>query len=148
MTEKPALPIFNEVFGDLLRPAPQPAPEPAQTIGEEANAKLKRNLDMALDVHQQAMSATLPDVPVGEKRLMVESAHMTVKAALTTDKTALKARSDNVLERVLLRCLFAAHRRGRTLNEADRERIKNAPRKDLEAALSPRQLAEYDRTEW
>ena len=124
------------------------SPPPPILTSSEAHAKLKRNLDMALDVHQQAMSATLPDVPVGEKRLMVESAHATVKAALATDKTALRARSDNTLERILIRCLFYARRFGRTLSEADRERIRCAPRKDLEAALSPRELAEYDQTEW
>jgi len=112
-------------------------------------AKLKRNLDLALERHEEILSQPIAEeTDVRNKRLVAEVATATVKAAISTDKNALKARQDNILERVLLHCLFHARKFGRTLSEADRERIKNAPRKELEAASSPRQLAEYDRGEF
>jgi hypothetical protein len=150
MTEKPTLPVFNEVFGDLLRPAPQPAPDSefAPSTGEAANAKLKRNLNLALERHKDIMSLDIgPESPVGEKRLVLEAATATVKAALTTDRTALKARSNNTLERVFLRLLFIKLQMGRAVKPEDVTKLKTAPRKELEEALGPL-LADYDRMEW
>ena len=146
MTDKPN--VFREVFDEVLYPAPKPAPESPLVSDSEAHAKLKRNLDMALDVHKQAMSATLPDIPGGDKRLMVESANTTVKAALATDRTALKARSDNILERVLLRVIVVRKYHGREVAPKDVERLRATPRAELEAALGQRWLKEYDRMEF
>jgi hypothetical protein len=149
MTEKRALPVFNEVFGDLLRPASQPAsePEPSSTTGEKTHAKLKRNLDLALDVHKDALSFRL-EGENSDKRFALEAANMTVKAALTTDRTALKARSEKTIERVLLRLLFIKFQGGDKLTAEDERMLRTAPRAEMEAALLPRQLAEYDRMEW
>ena len=115
--------------------------------GSEAHVKLKRNLAVALDVHHDAMTLDLPNVGVGDKRLMVEAANMTVKAALTTDRTALKARSDKTIERVLLRLLFLRKMRGFDLTDDDVKMLRSAPRAELEAALGPK-LADYDKLEW
>jgi hypothetical protein len=144
MTEKPAAPIFNELFGDVLQPAPQPEPDPA-LVSEEAHAKLKRNLSIALDVHKAAMEATLPNIEIGNKRLMVEAANMTVKAALTTDKTSLKARSEKTIERVLLRLLVIRILHGCENRPEDEKKLRSTPRPELEAALGPKLLATYDK---
>ncbi len=78
---------------------------------------------------------------------MVESANTTVKAALATDRTALKARSDNILERVLLRVIVVRKYHGRG-SPKDVERLRATPRAELEAALGQRWLKEYDRMEF
>ena len=85
MTDKPTLAVFSEVFGDSLRPAPQPTPPPAPTLATEGDAhnKLQRNVDLALDVHHKFMT-TEPET-AGDKRLALEAANMSVKAALATD---------------------------------------------------------------
>ena len=132
MPEKPSAPIFNEVFGHVLQPTPKPEPDPA-LVSEEAHAKLKRNLDLALDRHHDFMTAE--QVTAGDKRLALESANITVKAALTTDRTALKAQSDNVIERVFLRMLFYKKVYGRDMTAEDLNRLKTTPRAELEAAL-------------
>jgi hypothetical protein len=134
------LPPDTNLFGE--------AKGPPRVIAVEAHTKLARNLDLALDVHQQAMSASLPDVPQGDKRLMVESAHATVKAALATDRTALRARQENTLEIVLLRVLFARIKRGMWVKPEDAEKLRTAPRAKLETALGARQMIEYDTLEW
>lgn len=94
------------------------------------------------------MDFELPDIPTGDKRLALEAANMTVKAALATDKTALKARQDNTIARVLLRMLFYKKLRGRELGLEDLRQLKTAPRAELEAALGPRALQDYDQLEW
>jgi hypothetical protein len=144
MTEKPSAPIFNEVFADILHSNPKPEPDPT-SVSEEAHAKLRRNLDVALDRHHDFMIAD--QVTAGDKRLALEAANTTVKAALTTDRTALKAKSEKTIARVLLRLLFVRKSRGLELSPEDAKMLKSAPRAEIEAALFPRQLAEYDRME-
>jgi len=147
MTEKPALPVFAEVFSDVLRPAPQPAPP---TTEEEAHTKLKRNLDLALERHGEILSQPITEeTNARDKRLAADVGASTIKAALTTDKTALKARQDNILELVMLRVIFHRKRMGLEIEPKHVELLKNAPRAKIEAALGqgpggPRQLAEYD----
>ena len=51
----------------------------------------------------------------------------TVKAALTTDRTALKARQDRALERVFLRVLFHRKRLGYDLSSREIEPLRSAP---------------------
>ena len=115
----------------------------------EAHAKLKRNLDLALERHEEILSQPIArETDVRDKRLVAEVATATVKAALTTDKTALKARQDNTMARVLLRLLFYRYLRGLPLSPEYVQQLKTAPRKDLEAALAPRELAKYDGLEW
>lgn len=118
-------------------------PEPI--VEGEAHVKLKRNLDLALDRHKEIMADELQGVPHQTQRLIADVATATVKAALATDKTALKARQDNALERVFLRVLFHRKRRGDILDHEETERLRTATRIDLEASLDARQLAEYDR---
>jgi len=144
MTEKPAAPIFNELFGDVLHPAPQPEPDPT-LVSAEAHAKLKRNLGVALDRHHDFMTAD--QVTAGDKRLALEAANNTVKAALATDRTALKAKSEKTIERVLLRLLVIRKMRGFDLTDDDVRMLRSTPRPELEAALGPQLLATYDRME-
>jgi hypothetical protein len=128
-----------------------PAPPPGTTLASEGEAheQLKLNLKQALNLQKQIMGFDLsPDLTASDKRLAADAANATVKAALTTDRTALKARQDNTLERVFLRVLFHARVMGRELSPKDLERLKSAPRAELEAALSPRSLAAYDRMEF
>jgi hypothetical protein len=147
MTEKPN--VFKEVFGDALHPAPKPEPEPDPTlVSEEAHAKLKRNLTKALDRHDALMDLPIdgPAATAGDKRIVLEAANATVKAALTTDRAALKAKSDNILYRVLLRAIFIRLESGRS-NTPDRlNMLRTASRTDLEAALG-KKIADYDRME-
>ena len=112
MTDKPPLTVFSEVFGDTLRPAPQPTPPPAPTLASEGDAhnKLQRNVQLALEVHHKLMSAEPENA--GDKRLALEAANMSVKAALATDRTALKARQENTMELFMLRVLFSRKRLG------------------------------------
>ena len=91
---------------------------------------------------------TAEQVTAGDKRLALEAANITVKAALTTDRTALKARADNTLERVLLRAIVVRRYHGRDVPPERVKQLKATPRAELEAALGPRWLAEYDRMEW
>ena len=122
------------------------SPPPTLAAEGEAHSKLKRNLSKALDVHDKILDADLPpDLPHGDKRLMLEAANATVKAALATDRAVLKARTDNVLELVFLRVLFHRKINGDTLTDQELTRLTTAPRKDIEAALvSPRLIAQYD----
>jgi hypothetical protein len=129
-------------------PAPQPAPEPPRVIPTEAHAKLARNLDTALDVHHAAMSANLPDVPLGDKRLMVESANSTLKASFAVDRSALRARRENSIEVVMLRIYFTKKLKNIPLDPEDELKLRSTPRGKLEAALGERGLAEYDEFEW
>ena len=122
-------------------------PTPTLASDGEAHAQLKRNLAVALEVHRDFMVAERETA--GDKRLALEAANMTVKAALTTDRTALKARQENTLERLFLNCLFQWKRMGRPLKPEESERLRTAPRAEIEAALvSPRQIAEYDAMEF
>lgn len=126
----------------------QPETKGSLTFEGEPHVKLKRNLSLALDVHQQAMKGELPpELPAGEKRLAVESASATVKAALATDRTALKARSEKLMEQVFLRLLFYKKLFGKEMTDADVKALRTAPRADLEAALGP-QMAKYDNLNW
>ena len=122
------------------------APTPILTSETEAHAKLKRNLAKALDRHNELLD--LPLETAGDKRIVHDAATATIKAALATDKTALKARQDNTMARVLLRLLFYRRYRGLPLSDEHLAQLRNAPRKDLEAAMSARELAMYDRLEW
>ena len=142
MPEKPSAPIFNEVFGHILQPTSKPEPDPT-LVSEEAHAKLKRNLDLALDRHHDFMTAD--QVTAGDKRLALESANMTVKAALTTDRTALKAKSEKTIERLLLRLLVIRILHGRENRPEDEKKLRSTPRPELEAALGPKLLATYDK---
>ena len=123
-------------------------PEPPVVAESAAHEQLKANLDLALGVHRRAMSAELPNIPTADKRLMVESAHVTVRAALQTDSNALRARENNVLELVLWRVVFERIRRGLPVKDEDRERLRNAPRSRLEQAFSPRQMLQFDKMKW
>jgi len=140
-----------DIFDEEPPAAPLPAdePEPPRAVAAEAHAKLKRNLDLALERHEEILSQPIAEeTDVRNKRLVAEVATATVKAALTTDRTALKARQDNTLEIVMLRVLFHRKRMGLELEPKYVERLKNAPRAQLETALGPRQMAQYDQLEW
>jgi hypothetical protein len=135
--------------GPPAAPLPADQPEPPRAVAGEAHAKLKRNLDLALERHEEILSQPIrEETDVRNKRLVAEVATATVKAALTTDRTALKARQDKTLEILFLRVLFVAKSMGKELSARDLEKLKTAPRAELEAALSPRFLAEYDRMEF
>lgn len=123
-------------------------PSPTLAIEGEAHEKLKRNLHLALDLHGDIMEGAQVAENASDRRLMAEVATATVKAALATDRTALKARRDNTLERLVLRVLFHRKRLGYDMAPRDLEELKNAPRVELEAALSPRWMAEYDQMEF
>jgi hypothetical protein len=120
---------------------------PPLTSDAEAHTKLKRNLAVALDVHNEIMTFRL-DAPPADKRLALEAANATVKAALATDRAALKARQDNALERVFLRLLYYRKVMGKELKPQDVKQLQTAPRKELEAALGQRELETYDHMEW
>lgn len=125
-------------------------PERRETLtseGSEAHTLLKRNLTLALGVHRDAMTGQL-EGEGGDKRLALEAANTTVKAALVTDRTALKARADNVIERVLLRAIVVRRYHGRDNSPERVKQLKSTPRAELEAALGPRWLAVYDKFEW
>ena len=82
-------------------------------MAAEAHAKLKRNLDLALQRHEERLSQPLAEeTDLRNKRLVAEVANTTVEAALATDRNALKARQQNTIEIVMLRVLFARIRRG------------------------------------
>jgi hypothetical protein len=134
---------------DAGEPAAQPTynePEPPRVAATEAHTKLKRNLDLALERHEEILSRPIAEESdVRSKRLVAEVATATVKAALTTDRAALKARSDNITDRTLLRLLFIRYQMGLPVRPDHLERLWTAPRAEIEAALWPKQLVEYDR---
>lgn len=139
-----------DIFDAEPPAAPLPAgePEPPHAVAAEAHAKLKRNLDLALERHEEILSQPIAEeTDVRNKRLVAEVATATVKAALTTDRTALKARSDRTIERVLLRLLFYRKLHGYPNSPQDMEMLRTAPRAELEAALG-KKIAEYDRMEF
>ena len=124
-------------------------PEPPRTVAAEAHAKLTRNLDLALERHGEILSQPIAEeTDVRNKRLVAEVATATVKAALTTDRTALKARSDKTIERVLLRAIVVRRYHGREVAPEYVKQLKATPRAELEAALGQRWLVEYDRMEF
>lgn len=147
MPDKPSAPIFNELFGDVLRPAPQAEPPPL--VAQESHAKLARNLSKALDRHNELMDLDIgPDAPANNKRVVLDAASTTIKAATTVDRTALKARSENVHEITMLRIWFAGVKLGRDLKPEDYEKLRTAPRAKVEAAIGARQMAKYDAINW
>lgn len=111
----------------------------------EPHAKLKRNLVKALDRQDELLDSDTSTI--GGRMVVAGVAATVVRAALTTDKTALKARSDNTLERVLLRLVFYRKLLGRETSPDELKRLREAPRAEIEAALGPR-IADYDRMEW
>lgn len=123
-----------------------PPPKPVLTSDGDAHNKLQRNVQVALDIHHQLMLAE-PET-AGDKRLALEAANMSVKAALATDRTALKARQENTIEIVMLRVLFARISRGMWVKPEDAEKLRTAPRAKLEIALGARSLAEFDELKW
>ncbi len=82
-------------FREDARPnAYAPAPYAPTGSGDEPTtpaAKLQRNLFLALDLLEQIMMGKALDRNVRDKRLAVEAAAATIKAAIATDKNALKA---------------------------------------------------------
>jgi hypothetical protein len=136
--------VFDAKPTAALSPANEP--EPSRAVATEAHAKLKRNLDLALERHEEILSQPIAgEIDVRKKRLVAEVATATIKASVTTDRTALKARSDNIIARVLLRAIFTRLVAGLPTREEDLARLKGASRKEIEASLFPRQLEEYDR---
>lgn len=135
--------------GPPASPRPADEPEPPCAVAAEAHAKLKQNLDLALERHGEILSQPIAEeTDVRSKRLVAEVATATVKAALTTDRTALKARADNTIERLLLRAIVVRRYHGRDVPPERVKQLKSTPRAELEAALGPRWLAEYDRMEF
>ena len=125
-----------------------PASKATLAFEGEPHTKLKRNLSKALDRQDELLDLDIgEDAPIGHKRIVADVAGGVVKAALTTDRTALKARSEKVIERVLLRLLFIRKMRGYDLNAEDVKQLRTAPRAELEAALGPK-IADYDRMTW
>jgi hypothetical protein len=130
-------------------PFDRPQPELPRFVESEAHELLKENLTLALGVHRQAMTGKLPaNLPIGEKRLAVESAHTTVKAALQTDRAALRARQENTMEIAMIRIWFAGVTLGEKLEPVDLEKLRATPRAKLEAALGQRQMQEFDEIRW
>jgi hypothetical protein len=128
---------------------PADEPEPTRAVATEAHAKLKRNLDLALERHEEILSRPIvEETDVRNKRLVAEVATATVKAALTTDRTALKARQENTMERLFLRYLFVKRRNGASLTLDQVVKLRSTARPELEAALGPKFMAEYDQLEW
>lgn len=125
--------------------ASTPSPPVLATEGDAHN-KLQRNVQLALEVHHKLMSAEPENA--GDKRLALEAANMSVKAALATDRTALKARQENTMELFMLRVLFSRKRLGYDIRTEDEIKLRTAPRVKLESALGARGLAEYDTLKW
>jgi hypothetical protein len=139
--------IFDEEPPAAHLPADEP--EPPRALVAEAHAKLKRNLDLALERYEEILSQPIAEeTDVRNKRLVAEVATATVKAALATDRTALKARQENTIELVMLRVLLARKSRGLWIKPEDEEKPRIAPRAKLETALGARGLAEYDELKW
>ena len=80
-----AFDIFDEVFGDVLRPAaPQPEHERTPDMAVGANEKLSRNLDLALDRQSEILSQPItPQTSPRDKRLSADVAHNIVRAAVS-----------------------------------------------------------------
>jgi len=109
---------------------------------EESHAKLQRNLSLALDLHREILSSGFSEeMPAGRQRIGLEAASQTVKAALTVDRTALKARQDDVFERCFIRMLAMSRA---PLSSELATILKRTPREKLEASLSSEDLAAYD----
>jgi hypothetical protein len=90
--------IFDEVFGDSLRPARQPPSEPTPTIvaAEEASGKLCQNLDLALDRQREILSSPVtPEMPPRDKRLIADVAHQVARTAVSVDEQRLKRKPDD-----------------------------------------------------
>jgi len=91
--------IFAEVFGDILRQeAPQPEHKPTSTmvVVGEANAKLIKNLDMALDRQREILSRPITsETSPRDKRLSADVAHQVVRTAVSVDEQRLKRKPDD-----------------------------------------------------
>jgi hypothetical protein len=100
--------VFDAVFGpsqgEALPSAVPTAEEPPRIVADGPHAKLRRNLDLALDRHAEILAkAITPESDASDKRLVAETATATVKAANSIDRTALAARQDDTLKLVLAR---------------------------------------------
>jgi hypothetical protein len=141
--------IFDAVFRTSKGVEPsvssEPESEPPNAVAGEPHAKLKRNLDLALDRHGEIMSRPITeDTDQKDRRLAAEVATATIKAANSADKNVLRAHKDDVLKRLLLRVLIYRWQRGELLGAQDLGRLRSASRAEIEAALGPRQVAEFD----
>ncbi len=154
--EKPARPSGNETFLTDEQFAARWAVSPktlrnARVAGRLIGfVKIGRSVryrlsDLALERHEEILSQPITEeTDLRNKRLVAEVATATVKAAISTDKTALKACRDNILERVFLRILVHQKLLGEALGPQEMDRLRRASRAEIEAALDPRTLAEFD----
>lgn len=108
----------------------------------EPHEQLKRNLKKALLRQDELLDVSTETV--GGQMVVAGVAATVVKAALTTDRTALKARSDNnSFKRVLLKLLFLKVQRGDALPPDRLKLLTSASREEIEAALGPL-IRDYD----
>jgi hypothetical protein len=86
----PATHPFAEVGRNAYGPAPYVPTESGEDAATPA-AKLRRNLFVALDLLEEILMGKALDHNVRDKRLAIEAAAATIKAAIATDKNMLKA---------------------------------------------------------
>lgn len=121
--------IFNEVFGNDLRPVAEAQPAIIPLVGGDASAKLGLNLGLALERQGEILASPItPETDPREKRLIVDTAHQVVKVAAGIDASRLQARGDdNALARVFQRIEEAKKRLGARLGAEEILRLDAGP---------------------
>jgi hypothetical protein len=95
-----------DLFAEILNEPTEETPsvEGRAIAAGVANAKLRRNLDLALTRQGEILSQTITEaMGPKDKRLVADVATATVKAANSVDRTVLAARQEETLRLVLQR---------------------------------------------
>jgi hypothetical protein len=114
--------IFDRLAGDAPRERTPPAPAPV--IGEELSVRLQHNLSLA--VHRQGELLSRPvyaEDDIKERRLVAEVANNVARLAASVNATALQARKDNFLARVLIVLAQEKQKLGYELGEEELKRL-------------------------
>ncbi len=122
--------IFDRLAGDAPRERPG---EPAPGIGEVLSVRLQHNLSLA--VHRQGELLSRPvyaEDDIKERRLVAEVANNVARLAASVNATALQARKDNFLARVLIVLAQEKQKLGYELGEEELKRLGEAHDRHIE----------------
>jgi hypothetical protein len=128
--------IFDAVFGAAKTPETPPSAEPATLTATDANAKLRRNIDLALDRQGEILSQPVtPETPPKDKRIVAEVANHTVKTGVRVEESRLRARNEDIMPRILAALAREKQKLGDGLTSEERARLEKL---DLKNEAPPR----------
>jgi hypothetical protein len=122
--------VFDEFFADDLnnadaRGALNSPPAETEETPADANAKVNRNLHLALDRQGEVLSQPItPEMDPKDKRLTAEVAHHAVRTAIQVDENRLRRQTDDILPKIARAIAEEKERLKPILEARDRERLR------------------------